>query len=279
MTTHIRSAFDAGIVTLTLDRPDQLNAFADDMREQLRDALEAAAARPDLRVLVLTGAGRAFCAGGDVRHMVALKQSDAGFDEVEPLLALGAAIVSRIAALPCPTIAAVNGPAAGAGMNLALACDLRIASDRATFGETFVRIGLHPDWGGTYFLPRNVGLSKALELCWLGELIDAQEALRIGLANRVVPHDRLMEEVGTLARRLADSPQASIRQAKRTLTASRHRTLAECLSAEATAQAACWASGDVAEGLAAFVEKRPPRFGAEPAAISAEPSAAARRFE
>ena len=161
MPQTIRLEIAEGVARVTLDRPDKLNAFADDMREQLIAALDHVAVAPDVRALVITGAGRAFCSGGDVRHMVALKERDAGFDGVEPLLAAGASIVTRLDSLPFPTIAAVNGVAAGAGLNLALACDLRLASDAATFGETFVRIGLHPDWGGTYFLPRLVGMSKA----------------------------------------------------------------------------------------------------------------------
>ena len=181
--THVAG----GIASITLNRPEKLNAFAGDMREQLAAALGAVASRHDVRVLVLTGAGRAFCAGGDVKHMVALKEREESFDALRALLDAGREVVTRLAALPFPTVAAVNGPAAGAGMNLALACDLRVASDEATFGETFARIGLHPDWGGSYFLPRLTGTSRALELCWLADSIDAGEALRIGLVNQVWP--------------------------------------------------------------------------------------------
>ena len=262
-----------GVATLTLNRPAKLNAFADDMREQLVAALERVAADPGARVLVIAGAGRAFCAGGDVHHMARLKERGAGFEELRPLLEAGRAAVARLAALPMPTIAAVNGVAAGAGLNLALACDLRIASDHASFGETFARIGLHPDWGGSYFLPRLVGLAKALELCWLGDMVDAAEALRIGLVNRVVPAEALMNEVGALAARLAQSPRASLRLVKQTLAASFPRTLDRCFDAEMEAQASCWETPDVAEGLAAFVEKRPPRFGA---GDSAHPTGAGR---
>ena len=134
----VRSEVADGIAVVTLDRPDQLNAFAGDMREQLAEALEAAGARADVRVLVLTGAGRAFCAGGDVKHMVGLKEREESFDALRALLDAGRRVISALAALPFPTVAAVNGPAAGAGMNLALACDLRVASDVATFTESFV---------------------------------------------------------------------------------------------------------------------------------------------
>ena len=152
-------------------------------------------------------------------------------------------------------------------MNLALACDLRIASDQASFAESFVRIGLHPDWGGTYFLPRLVGDAKARELCWLGDPVDAAEALRIGLVSRVVPGDRLMEETRALARRLAAAPATSVQMTRRSIVASRHRSLDECLTAEAQAQLVCWGTADVDEGLTAFVEKRTPVFvGVAPAA-------------
>jgi 2-(1,2-epoxy-1,2-dihydrophenyl)acetyl-CoA isomerase len=257
------------IATLTLNRPQKLNAFKDDMRDALVPALDRVANDADVRVLVITGRGRAFSAGGDIQHMVDLKARDASYPEFLPLLDAGRLAARRLAALEIPTLAALNGPAAGGGLNLALACDLRIASDRATMGETFVRLGLHIDWGGAYHLPRLVGLSKALELCWLGEMIDAQEALRIGLVNRVVPHERFQEEVRSVARRLAAAPQTSLRLTKRTLGASLERSLSECLEAEIEAQAICWRSPDVAEGTRAFVEKRSPHFEGEPAALAA----------
>jgi 2-(1,2-epoxy-1,2-dihydrophenyl)acetyl-CoA isomerase len=195
--------------------------------------------------------------------MAALAAGGAAFDELRPLLEAGRRVVERLAGLPIPTIAAVNGVAAGAGLNLALACDLRVASERATFGATFVRIGLHPDWGGTYFLPRLVGEAKAKELCWLGDVIDAAEALRVGLVQRVVAAESLAEESAALARRLAQAPATSVREAKRTLGASWTRTLDACVAAEVAAQQVCWESPDVREGLDAFVAKRAPVFGAE----------------
>jgi 2-(1,2-epoxy-1,2-dihydrophenyl)acetyl-CoA isomerase len=277
-----------GVATLSLNRPGQLNAFGDDLREQLLAALDAVARRRETRVLVITGAGRAFCAGDDVHHLARLKERGAGFDELRSLLDAGRGAIERVAALPFPTLAAVNGVAAGAGLHLALACDLRIASNQAEFRETSAPLGLHPGWGGTYHLPRLVGLARALELCWLGDVIDAAEALRIGLVNRVVSHERLGEEVAALAARLAASPRTGARLVKRTLTASVHRPLGQCLDAEIEAEAACWDSPDAAEGLRAFVEKRSPAFdGAPPAArgaaeganADAAPAAAARLFE
>ena len=268
-----------GVATLTLNRPEKLNAFADDMRDQFVAAVDALAKRADVRVLVLTGAGRAFSAGGDINYMVDWKERGAAYrGGLSTLVEAGAGAVSRLVSLPFPTIACVNGPAAGGGCNLALACDLRIASDRASFAQSFVRIGLHPDWGGTYFLPRLVGLSKALELCWLGDLVEAAEALRIGLVNRVVPHERLDEETRALAARLAAAPRTSVRLAKLHLRASAERTLEECLAAESEAQEACWASDDSGEGVRAFVEKRAAVFNGAPSAASSA-SGFVHRFE
>ena len=268
-----------GVATLLLNRPDKLNAFDLEMREQLGAALDTVAAR-GARALVITGAGRAFSAGGDLRFMVGLKERGAGYEGLQPLVEHGGDAVTRLAALPFPTVAAVNGPAAGGSLNLALACDLVVASDQASFGETFVRIGLHADWGGSYFLPRRVGLAKALELCWTGDMIDAHEALRIGLVDHVWPHERFPAEVRSLAARLAAAPQTSVRLAKQTLRAGLERTLSQCLAAETEAQAACWDSPDSAEGIRAFVEKRKAVFGGE-GAEAAEVGAAAyaSRFE
>lgn len=249
-----------GVGVITLNRPDKLNAFAGDMRERLVSALRCVAEDRNVRVLVITGAGKGFCSGGDVQHMVDLKARDAGFDELAPLLEIGREIVTRIEALPIPVIAAVNGVAAGAGCNLALACDVRLASSDARFGETFVKIGLHPDWGGTYALPRLVGLAAAMDMCWTGDLLGAEDALRMGLVQRVYPAAEFEARWREYALRLAAAPATSVQGAKRTLRASQFRTLDQCLDAEAEAQAACWASADSAEGLRAFVEKRGANF-------------------
>ena len=269
-----------GVATMVLNRPEKLNAFDDAMRAEFLAAIDALAARTDVRVLVITGAGRAFSAGGDVGYMVRLKQAEADYEGgLGTLVAAGATAIAHIEALPFPTLACVNGAAAGGGCNLALACDLRIASDRAAFGQSFVKIGMHTDWGGSYYLPRLVGLSKALELCWLGDMVDAHEALRIGLVNRVVPHETLEAETRALAMRLASAPQTSVRVAKRNLRAGLARPLDACLDAEYQAQAACWASADSGEGVRAFVEKRGPHFGRPFPDETAAPSPAARRFE
>ncbi|MFM7232789.1 MAG: enoyl-CoA hydratase/isomerase family protein [bacterium] len=269
-----------GVAVVTLNRPDKLNAFAGDMRERLVQALECVAEDRSVRVLVLTGAGKGFCSGGDVQHMVDLKARDAGFDALAPLLDAGRAIVTRLAAFEIPVIAAVNGVAAGAGCNLALACDVRLASSDARFGETFVRIGLHPDWGGTWALPRLAGTAAALDLCWTGDLVSADDALRLGLVQRVFPAAEFEAGWREYAARLAAAPATSVRATKRTLRASLERTLDQCLTAESAAQAACWASADSAEGLRAFVEKRAAAFTADPVnEADLAPSAAARRFE
>ncbi len=273
----IQLAVAGGVAWITLNRPEALNALAGDMRERLIAALDRVAADPGARALVITGAGRGFCAGGDIRAMAEMRERSATFEELLPLMVAGRAIVTRLAALPMPVLAAVNGPAAGAGLNLALGCDIRWASERATFGATFVRIGLHPDWGGTYTLPRLVGPAHAMELCWTGDVIDAAEALRIGLVNRVIAHDAFEPEVRAFAARLAAAPRESVRLAKRSLRASLDRSLGECLDAEAEAQWRCWQSADVTEGLSAFVEKRAPAFGGAAAPSHAE--AAAGRFE
>ncbi len=268
-----------GVAVVTLNRPEKLNAFAGTMREQLVEALERVAAS-DARVLVLTGAGRGFCAGGDVDFMRELFARGAGYEGLEPQVDAGARVIAALHALPIPVVAAVNGVAAGAGANLMLACDVRLASDAARFGETFVRIGLHADWGGTWALPRAVGLAKALELCWTGELVDAPEMLRLGLVQRVWPAAEFDAGWRAWAAALAAAPATSVRAVKASLRAAHARTLAECLDAESAAQRACWESGDAAEGVAAFVEKRPANFSCGPVRLpDAPPSAAARRFE
>ncbi|HTR96313.1 MAG TPA: enoyl-CoA hydratase-related protein, partial [Candidatus Acidoferrales bacterium] len=256
----VRLELADGVAVATLDRPGKLNAFAGDMRERLVEVVRTVGANPDARVLVVTGAGRAFCSGGDVDFMRDLLARGAGYDELAPQVDAGREVVTALAALPIPVIAALNGVAAGAGANLALACDVRLASDEARFGETFVRIGLHPDWGGSWTLPRVVGLAKALDLCWSGEVIGADEMLRLGIVQRLWPAAAFEPEWRAYAARLAAGPRTSLRAIKASLRASAERTLAQALDAEAGAQRACWESGDAAEGLGAFREKREPRF-------------------
>ena len=246
----IETTISNAITTITLNRPEKLNAFAGTMREELLEALRAA----DGRVVIITGAGRAFCAGGDVELMAGL-QREKNVAAFRKLLDAGGDVVMQIAAMPQPVIAAINGIAAGAGCNLALACDYRIASDQAKLGETFVRIGLHPDWGGTWLLPRLVGRSRAFELLASGRMIDAQEALAIGMVDRVVSD--LAVEVQAFARTLADAPPIAIAGIKRALVASERNDLRAQLALEAEHQAQAFLSDDAAERIAAFLQKRP----------------------
>jgi len=203
MPEHIDIDEQSGIVTITLNRPEKLNAFSGHMRRDLAEALEEAGSDRSVRVVVITGAGRAFCAGGDVAFMAELiERQDA--EEFARLLGAAQRVITSIREMTKPVIAAINGPASGAGCNLALACDLRIASTNATFSQSFVKVGLHPDWGGTYFLPRLVTPNKACELFFLGEVIDAEEAWRLGIVNRVVKPEELNAVTQEIAKRCSN---------------------------------------------------------------------------
>jgi len=247
------------ITTITLDRPEKLNAFAGTMREDLLAALRASADDPACRVIVITGAGRAFCSGGDVEFMRGL-QANRDLDAMRKLLDAGRAIILQVREMEKAVIASVNGVAAGAGCNLALACDYRIASDEAKLGETFVRIGLHPDWGGTWLLPRLAGRGRAAEILMTGRMVDAAEALAIGMVDRVVPPARLREETEMLAQTIASGPPIAVAGIKRALRASERNDLAAQLDLETEHQLRAFTSSDAAEGMAAFFDKRRPNF-------------------
>jgi 2-(1,2-epoxy-1,2-dihydrophenyl)acetyl-CoA isomerase len=255
----ILTSSSAGVTTITLNRPEKLNAFAGAMRGELIAALEEAASDGQARVVVITGAGRGFCAGGDVEAMRAMQERRATDDFLQ-LLEAGGRIVTTIRSIDKPVIAAVNGVAAGAGCNLALACDYRIAASSARLGQTFVRIGLHPDWGGSWFLPRLVGTSRAMELMMTGRMVEAGEALQIGMVDRVVEDEELASAVEKLTRHLAAAPPAILRAIKRSLAHSPTHTLAEQCELEAQIQREAFLSSDAAEGMAAFFEKRKPEF-------------------
>jgi enoyl-CoA hydratase/carnithine racemase len=242
------------IATITLNRPDKLNAFTGTMREDLLDALHAFQSDPDVRVVVITGAGRAFCAGGDVEFMNGLQETN-DVASFRKLLDAGRDIVLQIASMEKPVIASVNGVAAGAGCNLALACDFRIASDQAKLSESFIKIGLHPDWGGTWLLPRLVGRSRALELCATGRMVDASEALAIGMVDRVVPAAELAAETEKLATAFAAAPPIAMAGIKRALAASERNDLREQLELEAEHQIACFQSDEAKTRIAAFAKK------------------------
>lgn len=248
------------IATLTLNRPERLNALGDTLRPDLYDALTKASADPEVGVLVITGAGRGFCSGGDVKSMSERNESGATAPTNERLAPIRDRIVLAMQDCPKPVIAAVNGAAAGAGMNLALACDMRIASSAAKFSQAFVKRGLHPDWGGTYFLPRMVGAAKACELIFTGDAIDAAEALRLGIVNAVVAPEELMAETYKLAGKIAAGPPVAIQLAKRAIYHSAGVDLRAGLEFESFAQNICRETEDAKEGVRAFVEKRAPVF-------------------
>ncbi len=256
---HVLTSVTDGIGTITLNRPDKLNAFAGTMRQEVTQAVREIADHEDVRVLIITGAGRAFCAGADINYMKQLIESGdtCAFGE---LVEAGRGVVTTIRQTAKPVIAMVNGPAAGGGANMALSCDFRIASEKASIGQTFNRIGLHPDWGGTYFLPRLVGVAKAMELVFSGEMIDAAEALRIGLFNKVVSPDKLAAETDAFARLLAAKPPMALALAKEALYQSEECSLNDMLDVELRHQLRCFASEDATEGLNAFLEKRSPKF-------------------
>jgi 2-(1,2-epoxy-1,2-dihydrophenyl)acetyl-CoA isomerase len=240
---------DAGVATITLDRPDKLNAFTGTMREDLLAALREC----EGDVVVITGAGRAFCAGGDVEFMHTLQQSG-DVASFRKLLDAGRDIILQIAAMPRPVIAAVNGVAAGAGCNLALACDYRIAAETARLSESFVKIGLHPDWGGTWLLPRLVGRSRALEILMTGRMVEAAEAFTLGMVNRVVAD--ALAEAQTFAHTLAAAPPLAIAGIKRALALSETNELRAQLELEAEHQVECFLSAEAIQRIAAFATKR-----------------------
>lgn len=242
------------VATITLNRPEKLNAFAGTMREELLAALRQCSGDDAVRVVVITGAGRAFCAGGDVQFMSSL-QANGDTASFRRLLDAGRDIVLEISSMPKPVIASVNGVAAGAGCNLALACDYRIASEAAKFSQSFVRIGLQPDWGGTWLLPRLVGKSAAMELMLTGRMVEAGEALALGLVDRVVPAATLHDETAILAAAFAAAPPIAARSIKRALAAAERNDLHAQLELEAEQQVECFLSEESRERVAAFVNK------------------------
>src|SRR5262245_49486581 len=214
-----------------INRPARLNSFSLTMREELEAALARMEADAEVRCIILTGVGRAFCTGGDVRVMQDLIEAD-DIDRFEEMVRAGERVVKLIDQMSKPVIAAVNGPAAGAGACLALACDLRLASETATIGFGFLRVGLHPDWGGSYFLPRLVGTALAAEFLYTGEMIKAERAERLGLFNRVVAHSELDSAARTMAGQIAAGPPGIVIDVKRTLRRSLDGTLDEVLELE-----------------------------------------------
>ncbi len=252
----LRYAVADGIALITLDRPDALNALDAPLKESLLAAVDSAAADRAVRVVVVTGAGRAFCAGQDLRERL---EPDAAPLDVEIRQRYNP-IVRALRTMEKPVIGAINGVAAGAGASLAFACDIRIAAEEASFILAFGRVGLIPDTGATWLLPRLVGPARAAELAFTTDPLAAFDAERIGLVNRVVPGDRLLDEAMSLARRLATAAPLALALTKRALNQALEVGLDDALEAEATLQGIAGSSADHAEGLAAFMAKRPPRF-------------------
>jgi 2-(1,2-epoxy-1,2-dihydrophenyl)acetyl-CoA isomerase len=259
MEQHLIEAISEGVATLTLNRPDRLNALSTPIMEGLLEALPRLASDTGVGVVVLTGAGRAFCAGGDVKSM-AERSAEPGMEEAVSHLR-GRMEVSRLLhEIAKLTIAMVNGPAAGAGMSLALACDLRIAAHSARFVSAFANIGFSGDFGGSYFLSKLVGTGKARELYYTAEPLDAAQALALGVVNRVVPDAELVDATMLLARKLARGPRVALALMKQNFNAAENGTLAQLLDLEARRQIETGRTEDHREAARAFVEKRPPVF-------------------
>jgi len=261
MTTDLLETVKDGVAVLTLNRPDRLNAMSRPMLDALLEALPRLAEDPVVGVVVLTGAGRGFCAGGDVKVMAEGNELG-GQTMEEKAQALRARMeTSRwLHEMPKPTIAMVRGPAAGAGLSLAMACDMRVASDTARLGTAFARVGYSGDFGGSYYLTQLVGTAKARELYFTADLLDAQQALALGLLNRVVPDARLEEETMALASRLARGPRVALRYMKRNMNAAESASLKEMLDLEAWHHTRTGMTEDHREAARAFVEKREPQF-------------------
>jgi enoyl-CoA hydratase/carnithine racemase len=249
-----------GIATIRLNDPDRLNALSFQTYEELERLFADLGEDNQVKAVIVTGSGKGFCSGGSVHEIIG-KLVDMNSAERGRFTRMTCKVVKHMRALKKPIIAAVNGIAAGAGTMLALASDIRLVSDRARFAFLFVRVGLSgADMGACYLLPRVVGLGKAAELLFLGDTIDAQEAYRIGLANRVIEHEKLMRETDALARRLTEGPLRAIAVTKDLLEREANMDLESALTLEAAAQAGCMESADFKEGYTAFVEKRAPHF-------------------
>lgn len=251
----------SGIATLTLDRPDKLNAVMPEDWAAIENYLDQGTADPRVKVFILKGAGRVFSSGGDLKTMGERLEASS-IRRASDLLRLSRSI-RRIRETPRPVVAAIQGPAIGAGCVLALACDLRLAAASATLSVPFLRVGLQPDFGGAYFLPRVVGTARALELLWTGDSLTAAEAERLGLVNRVLPDDEFAAGVSAFAARIAQNPAGALALSKLTVYHGVEQTLSELLDLEALAQTVLSKSADAREGVQAFVEKRKPQFRGE----------------
>jgi 2-(1,2-epoxy-1,2-dihydrophenyl)acetyl-CoA isomerase len=261
MTTDLLETIKDGVAVLTMNRPDRLNAMSRPMLDAMLEALHRLSDDTAVGAVVLTGAGRGFCAGGDVKAMAEGNELG-GVTMEEKAQALRSRMeTSRLLhEMPKPTIAMVRGAAAGAGLSLALACDMRVAGDTARFGTAFARVGYSGDFGGSFFLTQLVGTAKARELYYTAELVDAQQALVLGIVNRVVPDANLEEETMALARKIANGPRVALRYMKRNMNAAESNTLKEHLDLEAWHHTRTGMTEDHKEAARAFVEKREPVF-------------------
>ena len=262
-TTDLLAHIDDGVAVITMNRPERRNALSAAMLAALADTLASCETNADVGAVVLTGAGVAFCAGGDVKGMAEAQDSR----EPEPIDARihrqrlsQRATAGRLYEMPKPTIAALPGAAAGAGLSLALACDLRIAAEGAVMTTAFAKVGFSGDYGGTYFLSRLVGTAKARELYFLSDKVEMSEALALGLVNRIVPANDLTPATMELAKRLAHGPRVAYRYMKENLNRAAEGSLGDCLDLEATHHIHCALTQDHREAAKAFVEKRTPQF-------------------
>jgi len=249
-----------GIATITLNRPEKRNAFSPAMMESIYQAVEDAAEDDTVRVLVITGTGSAFCSGADVKAMAERFNQPGGGGQGEPEMMKRVSLPVLFRKFEKPIIAAINRVADAGGFDFALACDIRIASDKARFAELFIRRGVMPAMGGTYFLPRLVGVDRACQLIWTGDMIDAREAERIGLVTMVVPHEELESATLELAEKLAKGPPLAIQKAKRNIYRGLGMDLESALEYAASDMKELQQTEDHEEGARAFVEKRQPVF-------------------
>ncbi|MBI4850486.1 MAG: enoyl-CoA hydratase [Acidobacteria bacterium] len=259
MYENITLVKENSIAWLTLNRPDKLNALVGTAREEILDALTSLEKDNNTKAICITGAGKGFCAGGDINYMASL-QKDNDLEAFKKLLESGRQIVTKVRMLEKPVVAMINGVAAGAGLNLALASDIRIASSSARFSQAFIKIGLHPDWGGTFFLPRLIGTARACEMIFTGDVFDAETAYQFGLVNKVVSDNELQTKTQELLQKLVSRPSRALALAKRAIYQGIEHSLSQALDYETLAQRECFESENAKEGIQAFLERRDPKF-------------------
>ena len=257
---HIDYRAENRVCIITLNRPDKYNAMTDLMREELLAAIRQSDEDAEIRAVVITGAGRGFCSGGDMKEKLAAVERGEQPDASSKISPIRNQIVLALRGSRKPFIAAVNGIASGGGMNIALACDIRVASTNAKFSQSFTKRGMHPDWGSTYFLPRLIGTAKACELIWSGRTIDANEAMDLGLVSELTDPEELIPTATSLASQFAAGPPIAIGLAKQAIYRNVDADLADALDFESYAQLICAETDDIKEGINAFLEKRAPDF-------------------